>query len=91
MRSFGGPRGAPPAPEKALDASPEPADSPLVRCTGCGEAHRTQDYGYYRPIDGSGRPLEVVPWDDEDVHTVGDGESDVHWERIDSWQALEGG
>lgn len=91
VRAFGGARGRRTAVETRPVVAPKPVAEAPVRCPGCGEMHPGQEYGYYRPIDNSGRCLEGVPWDDEEVHTVADGESDVFWERIGGWQALERG
>lgn len=71
---------------RPVDAvSARPAKVALPRsCPHCGEVVPAADWGYYRPVDASGRPIEVL-WNDEEIHSVHDGEGDVHWERVEAW------
>lgn len=92
LRSWGSrggkkaPKPVPAAPD-APTSAPESLKAWLIVCPGCGEAHAKVDFGWYKPIDPGGRPLEL-PWDDDEDHAVTDGESGIYWMRADPLEVI---
>jgi hypothetical protein len=89
VRSFGDSRGGrKPSTQvaKAEDSEGEPPD-PLVNCPCCGKIHPKSRLGYWKLVDDGGRRADV-PWDDNQVHALRDGESGLHLVRVLSKRAL---
>lgn len=89
VRSFGRSRGSREAVKpvaEAQDAASEPPD-PLVNCACCGKIHPKSLLGYWKLVDNTGRRVDV-PWDDDQIHELHDGENGLHLVRVLSKHAL---